>query len=467
MTAHSTLRAAAHAYASVAMALLDPHRSESESIVSDRQEWVRAEDGCFRLQPQKIEWWRGANVPIRRALHARPEYSALIAAISSDERSSVLLNGCVGTSRIWTLMGEGAVIDRLIWALARHSSAGVVDDKVFDEEFSRWDSDLHAEHVVHVGLVPLLGFSTSNHDIQLDDGVAICRLADDEIGRLLSLGFQLSEAPPSPYRPLARIKHVHGLRIHRRTPRRIARETWKLDSSFDPASDMNDLAEDVLVALRLFKAQRVGSFGYAIFYELWPLDGSTMFGNLKDFPTLMGQPGFAYDMDDDESARFPAFFRACQSARKNRSVGLAMRRFAYAADRSREEDQVLDMMIAAEALFLGGADRGELAYRLALRGAFFISTDAASRAAIHTFLKTAYAVRSAVAHGSIPDTKKLRTVDGSPCKNLQDFAVELNRVMRSALHRAIDHVSQHKGYLDDSEWNALILGVSKHGSPTQ
>jgi hypothetical protein len=56
----------------------------------------------------------------------------------------------------------------------------------------------------------------------------------------------------------------------------------------------------------------------------------------------------------------------------------AVRRFSYACERDRPDDRLVDLMIAAESLFLGGesgpGNRGELSYRLSLRAAFFIDS---------------------------------------------------------------------------------------------
>ena len=73
------------------------------------------------------------------------------------------------------------------------------------------------------------------------------------------------------------------------------------------------------------------------------------------------------------------------------------------------------------------------------------------------FLHRAYVVRSTIAHGSQPKPKDLRGLDGSVCATIQEFAAELERVMRVAVRRAVDHVASSGGFLTGDEWNVLIL----------
>jgi putative transposase len=82
----------------------------------------------------------------------------------------------------------------------------------------------------------------------------------------------------------------------------------------------------------------------------------------------------------------------------------AVKRFSYASERDRPDDRLVDLMIAAESLFLCSEDdpanRGELRYRLALRAAFFIDSRDYSRREVFNHMRKAYDNRSAIVHGS-------------------------------------------------------------------
>jgi hypothetical protein len=102
--------------------------------------------------------------------------------------------------------------------------------------------------------------------------------------------------------------------------------------------------------------------------------------------------------------------------RRNKGLALALRRLSYQAQRERPEDELLDTMIAAEALYLSdmgkAADRGELRYRLALRAALWSELEPTgfTKREVLGIMKSAYDARSAIAHGGTPkpDDMKMR-----------------------------------------------------------
>lgn len=111
---------------------------------------------------------------------------------------------------------------------------------------------------------------------------------------------------------------------------------------------------------------------------------------------------------------------AIRTSRKHAGLRLALRRMRFQSARERPEDEILDLMIAAEAFYLSDSGkseyRGELRYRLSLRTAVFadlvdleisgkhlpdnIQTILKSRIAISKLMRSAYDHRSAIAHGS-------------------------------------------------------------------
>src|SRR5207253_6911492 len=105
----------------------------------------------------------------------------------------------------------------------------------------------------------------------------------------------------------------------------------------------------VFQALRVFKAGCVSATGTFQYVTGWgkgaPVQGSIgpMFG------WHSGQP---YVLADDETQPFRELFRQLKAARTHRVIDSALRRFGYAAERILPEDEIVDLMIAAESLFL-------------------------------------------------------------------------------------------------------------------
>jgi len=93
---------------------------------------------------------------------------------------------------------------------------------------------------------------------------------------------------------------------------------------------------------------------------------------------------------------------------RNKGLALALRRLSYQAQRERPDDELLDIMIAAEALYLTELGnepyRGELSYRLSLRAAIWAhaSQHNLTKREVLKLMQSAYAARSAIAHGGSP-----------------------------------------------------------------
>ncbi len=121
-----------------------------------------------------------------------------------------------------------------------------------------------------------------------------------------------------------------------------------------------------------------------------------------------------------------------------------MRRFSYACERERDDDRIVDLMIAAESLFLsdsgGEKDRGEIRFRLALRSAYFVESPAYTRRQIFNHMKAAYDLRSAIVHGDGRlSAKRLKDPRGTPVA-LPAFCSATAELLRIALKGAIEEV---------------------------
>jgi Apea-like HEPN len=128
----------------------------------------------------------------------------------------------------------------------------------------------------------------------------------------------------------------------------------------------------------------------------------------------------------------------------------------------------IDLIIAAEALFLGADAGTELGYRLALRGACFLESDAAARRLTLRFFKDAYDTRSRIAHGAGPRQGRMHTLEASESVPLAAFAAEIEAVMRRALRKAIAHIDTHGAfYPTNKDSDDLILDRgTDDGRPT-
>jgi hypothetical protein len=129
-------------------------------------------------------------------------------------------------------------------------------------------------------------------------------------------------------------------------------------------------------------------------------------------------------------------------------MGIATRCLAFAMENTRDEDRLLDGMIAAEAV-LGTAT--EIKYQFALRAAYALEpNDEKERRAIFEDLTHAYNVRSKLSHGAKADPRDLK-INGVKV-SLAEFVSRIEDRIRQAVRNVV---------LSDNvpDWNDLIIGT--------
>lgn len=173
-------------------------------------------------------------------------------------------------------------------------------------------------------------------------------------------------------------------------------------------------AELVVLALRVFNSGRVGVSGtlevrVSAAGDVSPSSGT--FGHLFGW-----HPGQPYVLDDGLANEFREFWSSFASVNSRPALNAALRRFGFALDRASAEDTIVDLMIAAESLFLAEInrnDRGEFRFRIATRAAALLGKTLDERLRISKFMRHAYDARSAIVHGGTPGPDDLRDMDGN------------------------------------------------------
>ena len=147
----------------------------------------------------------------------------------------------------------------------------------------------------------------------------------------------------------------------------------------------------------------------------------------------------------DDAHRLVVLWRGCNTA--PRKVLEALRWFGHSKERHREEDRAIDIMTAAEGLFLD--ERQELGFRLSLRTAHYCSRSTTERGKVFDHIKAAYKVRSKLVHGdSSSDVRK--ETGGRP---LSKFTDQTESLLRGAIVRALEHGLP-------TDWDAVVLGLA-------
>ena len=415
-------------------------------------EWRRDSDGVFRLYDREEPYWVRCIRTYRERLHSLPEYTQLVAVLRNDPEIAMQIDTLVGTVYSARRIEIDQIADHLLFAVPREAGALRFDEVVFDRILDEFERDLRRNRLGHILLVPLLGVSMEQAPIQLASGLEIDVMKDEEIVRCLQVGLLPDELGMQRMRLQ---KQEVGLRITYDLDRRIGEQTPPVPQP-NAQQETVERAMAVLRALRVFKEGRVSIPGLVHFSTSWPVAGGMSFTFANPGP----MPWFnKYELSRQDCQALIDFWRQFEAVTQKGALANAVRRFSYASERGRPDDQLIDLMIAAESLFLSDAgspeDRGELRYRLALRAAFFIDSQEYSRREIYSHMRRAYGARSTIVHGSEEVAVRTLKSPKGEATSLDEFTRLTERIMRAALQKAVRIAKPGSGMVLD--WEGLIM----------
>lgn len=214
------------------------------------------------------------------------------------------------------------------------------------------------------------------------------------------------------------------------------------------------VVDDVLSALRLFKHSQVRTAGLASWTDSWWLKGGTSYRVLGQWP-YSGK----FELSESEVPDFLELW--CLLEKGAGRFGFSIHRFNLAFDRRLLADRIVDLVIAAEALFLADLDekyRGELRFRFALRAAKFIEHPNYGEHDIFRVMGQAYDARSAIVHGGSP--KRTRLPD-NPAAKLPTFIEAIEELVRRALRKALSMREDGRKLRQAEYWDTLVLSKSR------
>jgi hypothetical protein len=394
------------------------------------------------------------------------EYRELVEALAADPIIGPRLGGdTVGGAG----MGGGAcqpemITEALVVELIEESGRLGPPPEVVERRVDAWLAHLRRERETMIVLAPVADLVVVGSPIQVKDGVEIDELTSNEIAAALMFGAEtVTEFAQNPFfgsgriPPTVHVPPTFAVRSSYTAPVvRGGGTPEQVNATVAAQQEAIRVAEEVLLTLRLLKPGRVGL--RAIVTVKSQPDGVWPSGR---YPPERGRRmrGDPYFLTRDEGADVAELYR--QLARSRSSSGLidaAARRFADAAGRSRPDDEIVDLAIAAESLFLGEVgsprDRGEIAYRFATRAASFTDGTNRERRQVLAFMRSAYRARSGIVHSGRLDEAKLRGPDGQPA-SAGEFTDELEEFVRQALRKAVALVASGLSWPPD--WDELLF----------
>jgi hypothetical protein len=394
------------------------------------------------------------------------EYRELVEALEDDPIIGPRLGGdAVGGAG----MGGGAfqpemLTEALVLKLIEESGGLDPAPELVQQLVDAWVAHLRRERETMIVLAPLADLVVVRPPIQIKHGVEIDELTSDEIAAALMFGSEtVTEFAQNPafgfgrFPPTVDVPPTFAVRSLYTAP--VVRGGGTREQVNETvAAQQEDIrvAEEVLLALRLLKPGRVG------------LRAIVMVKSQPDSlsPSSRYQPergrrmrGDTYVLSGDEGRDLAELHRQLATSRSSsKPIDAVARRFADAAGRSRPDDEIVDLVIAAESLFLADLgsprDRGEIAYRFGTRAASFSDGTNQERRQVLAFMRNAYRARSGIVRSGRLDEAKLRGLDGQPV-SAGEFTDELEAFVRLALRKAVAHVASGSSWPPD--WDELLF----------
>ena len=356
------------------------------------------------------------------------------------------LDELVGTTAGWMRLTLDQIVRTIVGKMYSKKERFEFDDDGFQQEWDLISHFLNAETFDHVTIAPLPGF-TATLPAKISEYIEIDQLTDEEVTRCVRVGIL---GPITPDFELIHGESAVGIRCTTSTEKVVGRADLVSETgSFGRRVrvDTITLVDDVLTALHLFKQGNVPCPGEVSGVKAWLLGAGHSF-------RIRASRHFSfcnYELQDREVEALQEMWSDLTAGTVNERafLAIALRRFNMAFGRQQLGDQIVDLMIAAEALFLSDAEagRGELRFRLAVRAAMFVEAPQYTRRQVFDLMRKAYNVRSGVVHGgSIKNTG----LPGKLAATFGEFVSAFEYVMRLGLQKALVHPQVGQtGYWED------------------
>lgn len=135
---------------------------------------------------------------------------------------------------------------------------------------------------------------------------------------------------------------------------------------------------------------------------------------------------------------------------------IAIDRWIKSKTNKTPEDQIIDLAIAFEALYLP-ADNNELTFKLSVRASWYLADEKKDKEELLTVFKEFYKFRSRVVHGGEP--KENVTIRGKSIP-VSQFVTKVQNLCLESIEKIMNHCLKEGKFPDNDYWDSLILGTS-------
>jgi hypothetical protein len=418
-------------------------------------QWKCGTDGHFREHPKRTRrLW-----PILRRdewLRSLPGYDTCVEHLQSDEVIGPHLDRLVGTAIGGSRLQADNIPLSAIYAMLNDEGAIEFTDERFARKWRELVEFFGTDRFAFKIVAPLPHLVVPEFPLRLNNELVLDRLTEDEVTRCCRVGVLRPEWQRF---PLIDAEVAVGIRKTMFLPKliRTGDEPHELpttanEGSFGsrPLSRADLVVDDVLSALRLLKHTQIRIAGHASWTDSFWLNTGTSYRVLRQWPY-----GGRYELSADEVPQFLELWHLLEVGAAR--FGFSLHRFNLAFDRQLLADRIVDLVIAAESLFLGDLgvrDRGELRFRFALRAAKFIEHPNYGERDLFRVMRRAYDARSAIVHGGSPEDTRL---PDNQSATLPTFIDAIEELVRLGLRKAFAMKEDGKKLRQTEYWEDLVF----------
>lgn len=326
---------------------------------------------------------------------------------------------------------------------------------IFEEQFNNFINMVTSSEMEVVTLWPIQGLSLDVDSLRLDDDVAIVKISSNQLADLMTAGtVQLLGPSVVVSDDLVRL---YGLEFRKRYPKVLgngADEKWdiKANEVFENDQKVQDafICSVSLAGIKRvvingnYKSTAMSDLGSYFSYAFPTVDASF---SQATRPVGRNQQGDISDLWKK--------IRWLQS-HKSGNLMVACMRFGAGFQQVRPGVRFLDLMIAAEALYLERV-RSELVYQLAIRAGLWASNNPGSiDSNVFKMMKKCYDIRSRIVHGDNFGIDSVVYVEGEEYR-FNELVEEVCGIIRDAIVKALAYCHDQKTAVFKPEWDNMLL----------
>ncbi len=391
-----------------------------------------------------------------------PEYEKCKKTLGEDSSVASQLNVMIGTETGGHIAPDIENLMIRLPTLGIYKNVLEFNPGYFEREYKDLEDAFYNNNIRYEVIVPVTGHLFSK-PLKLSPTLEICLVSKNDL------------IPIAP-KEIGKDPHLAETAWAIRTEYELPKIVGSRDKPNLEAMKKNDqrretaniLIEKVISCLRLYNVSNV--YPQANIHRA----SSLLFQRVHPFP-VRSAPNFQSRLvfDKDYSEDFIKFWKNFEFAVNNyQPIAIAAKRFTYSSERHSWEDNIIDLSIAAEALFLSDmSEKTELSYRLRLHAALFLGeNNIESRKRIFADFGLPYSLRSAIVHGGEP-AKIIKKIEKNETAvigvdyKLEQFISRIQYYIKVAILKMINLATINKEGAASPpnllDWNNLVFGAQE------